>query len=384
MLQEIFLAKKSTVYFGKMRVPWSYLEKFAMAIQDETQTLLSPRRLKSERLSEIVRSLMRVLTGISSIAAIKDQFSNNSVTLEYLLIGTGHFEATCAVDKIYALLGLCLDTYGIYPDYSLTLGECLYTTWKAILTQTGCISVLGFLCTSFKPYTPFSTWIPVMDGCTVPGRTLVSPGMHGITCDFYRAAPKCIPTYIEFQDNDTTLVLRGLVCDSVHNIGDRFPWTTKNFMHNGPISLIPVISQAEEMISEWHGSYINGDTLQSAFWRTMTLDHEREGYYYESESKKRLSKPHAHIPPSTQNDTKLLIASMHYSYLWPPTLSLKKFFTTQGKYMGFCPPHTQKDDIVCVFLGAAVPFVLREVPNGRYEMIGQWYAKHHLLSSFHY
>jgi hypothetical protein len=50
-----------------------------------------------------------------------------------------------------------------------------------------------------------------------------------------------------------------------------------------------------------------------------------------------------------------------------------QFFTTDKGYTGRGPVDTQHGDIVCIFFGADVPFILRSVPNcdGRYYLIGE-------------
>jgi hypothetical protein len=41
--------------------------------------------------------------------------------------------------------------------------------------------------------------------------------------------------------------------------------------------------------------------------------------------------------------------------------------------MGLGPPLAESGDIVCVLLGAPVPFVLREYAQGKYFLIGECY-----------
>ena len=41
--------------------------------------------------------------------------------------------------------------------------------------------------------------------------------------------------------------------------------------------------------------------------------------------------------------------------------------------MGLCPEKARPEDIICVIFGLPVPFVLRPLPNGRYQLVGECY-----------
>ena len=45
-------------------------------------------------------------------------------------------------------------------------------------------------------------------------------------------------------------------------------------------------------------------------------------------------------------------------------------FRTQNGYVGLGPAHMMKGDIVCLILGARVPYVLRPDGNSRHQLVG--------------
>ncbi|KAE9380144.1 hypothetical protein N431DRAFT_459106 [Stipitochalara longipes BDJ] len=51
----------------------------------------------------------------------------------------------------------------------------------------------------------------------------------------------------------------------------------------------------------------------------------------------------------------------------------RRFFTTRNGLMGMAPPHVEVDDLVCVLLGARVPFLLRK-GDGFYTLVGEVYV----------
>jgi hypothetical protein len=52
----------------------------------------------------------------------------------------------------------------------------------------------------------------------------------------------------------------------------------------------------------------------------------------------------------------------------------RPFISAQG-YVGLAPAHLQPGDAICILYGATVPFVLRELPDGQYQLIGEAYVR---------
>ena len=42
--------------------------------------------------------------------------------------------------------------------------------------------------------------------------------------------------------------------------------------------------------------------------------------------------------------------------------------------MGLAPPETQDGGIACIFLGAPIPFILREEQD-HFKLVGEWYVQ---------
>jgi hypothetical protein len=51
----------------------------------------------------------------------------------------------------------------------------------------------------------------------------------------------------------------------------------------------------------------------------------------------------------------------------------RPFLSTKG-YVGLIPAHSEPGDLICIIFGAIVPFVLRKLQNGQYELIGEAYV----------
>ena len=52
----------------------------------------------------------------------------------------------------------------------------------------------------------------------------------------------------------------------------------------------------------------------------------------------------------------------------------RRFFRSEGGKYGWGPDQTREGDVICVLDGAPVPFVLRTVNDGCFEIIGDTYV----------
>jgi hypothetical protein len=55
-----------------------------------------------------------------------------------------------------------------------------------------------------------------------------------------------------------------------------------------------------------------------------------------------------------------------------PWIDRSPFISTQG-YVGLAPTHTLPGDVICLVLGAVLPFIFREGDGGRYQLVGEAY-----------
>jgi hypothetical protein len=57
----------------------------------------------------------------------------------------------------------------------------------------------------------------------------------------------------------------------------------------------------------------------------------------------------------------------------PDTPGRINFVLSKG-YLGFGPHRLEEEDLVCVFFGAEVPFILRKLSSGGYHFVGECYV----------
>jgi hypothetical protein len=66
--------------------------------------------------------------------------------------------------------------------------------------------------------------------------------------------------------------------------------------------------------------------------------------------------------------------SVSYFTILRGTATLRRGFVPSLGYLGLGPADTREGDIIAILFGADVPFILRKLPNGQYQVIGEAYA----------
>ena len=55
-------------------------------------------------------------------------------------------------------------------------------------------------------------------------------------------------------------------------------------------------------------------------------------------------------------------------------MDTRRIFSSQKGYLGVGPEEAREGDLICIFLGGEVPFVLRTDGHGHYRLIGECYV----------
>jgi hypothetical protein len=55
-------------------------------------------------------------------------------------------------------------------------------------------------------------------------------------------------------------------------------------------------------------------------------------------------------------------------------ISGRRIMATETGFIGLAPPNAKPTDIVCIFLGAPVPIILRPHSGGNYNLVGECYV----------
>ena len=60
----------------------------------------------------------------------------------------------------------------------------------------------------------------------------------------------------------------------------------------------------------------------------------------------------------------------------------RAFIVTQRRFLGFALQDVRPGDVVCVVRGSLKPLILRQLPHGRYELVGECYVHGIMDGSF--
>lgn len=315
-------------------------------------------------------------------------------------------DSTDLRDKVYAVLGLSDDDYGISIDYSQS-----WTT--AGLYRDVAIRFLskddGFCNCTFPncPWSPLSVLAdisldqPVRSPSWVPNWTAPQIGSlwyRSITAG-YRAAGTTRPNVTVLDDEDL-LRITGRLCDRVVFVSDVCPrhdyqnvqMTANTVNPFAPAEslnaqrLVPInrwITQASQLAQQCQRYQ---PFWREAFWRTIcantTVRHvistqttnpsfplpvdQSYGVYFDTFTRYISTLEVLLAQNAPPIAIRLALAPIDYDFntfliAFSYAAPTRRFFTTQSGYMGLGPQNTQAGDRVCIFDGGPVPMVLRPV-----------------------
>jgi hypothetical protein len=112
--------------------------------------------------------------------------------------------------------------------------------------------------------------------------------------------------------------------------------------------------------------------LHEAFWRTLVADSDPRT---QSGPKNYFEDPTLGKPADTDDIFNCPIYSEPYRTGFLNATIDRYFFETVAGWTGLGPLQMREDDMVCLFLGGRVPFVIRATEvKGEFELVGESYV----------
>ena len=380
-LQEIVLAHSATVYCGSKIQTWDSFEMVSIILlQPGIQSLLVRFSKAGSIGARLLRERLNRPFNINRIRS--DLASEAGMTLSGMVKRTINYLATDPRDRVYALFSTVTRDTALEINYNLSKRKVYTAALKAILQQDGNLSILSFITANESRDESLPSWVPDLSGDRkmIP----ISAAPDERVGRVYNASPphRTFPEgSIQFQDDNTVLVLAGVTVDTIKCLGATAPDMRFAQISNNPLSSM------KEAIYSWRSvledehflkNYITGCTKMEAFWRTITLDQKVQGYHpgyiaRQVDAARRLGNSDEWIPPPTPRDESRLLAALDDQGGGIGGCQFNRnFFTTTKGYMGLASPTAQGGDVICILAGAEVPYVLRAIDDGYYKMIGEW------------
>ena len=317
-----------------------------------------------------------------------------NLSLLSLLINSRSNGATDPRDKVYALLALANDdvSRGVQPDYSPE-----NTVAKAYAAVAQSYIALGFgpellyhagndhLITDLPSWVPdwshqtrstFNHKLYNCSGSSVPsvraiglqklqirGAVIDSIAYTGFACRYYSTDPSLDRLMVQRDESEDSLP----PVKTDHHMRQVVYATGKMFCENlcssdlytEPLDLVLGRTLAADCTRSGHRS-------DAAFLESWTAyrDYNDQSLQMEEMSKK--------IEPGSE-DNKLFQKAWSYEAAMQEVHKGRRICATKGGYFGIAPYDTEKEDVLVIFEGFAMPFVLRQ-KGEEYVLIGDAYV----------
>jgi hypothetical protein len=97
-------------------------------------------------------------------------------------------------------------------------------------------------------------------------------------------------------------------------------------------------------------------SVANAFWRTLLADQDFTAAGVVQRLGNEIARVSRIPPPSAEAEEAIYAA---WDMIRPSYLNMRTFFVTVDGYIGLCPLQTRPGDVIVLFLGGRIPFVLR-------------------------
>jgi hypothetical protein len=307
------------------------------------------------------------------------------MTLTSLLSRThisGKAEAKDDKDRIFALLGMASDTYGIKPDYS-PLKEChtIYTLAAGAIIASGEVDLLSFSQHQAKKL-EVPSWVPDWSA-----EILRPCGRLPWETSFSASGKRKFENNSSLETScEKEMKLSGCKVDVIETI--KTPWRpgpegcTKDA--NGISQYLDDIFTLCAMSNNKFKSseaeiYANTSDRSDAHIRIPIADQEQYGSGFNRRATKDCYQGHAELveelrrrKQGEQIEANTEVKSSYYNMMgWQ---RYRRPFLSSKGYVGLAPDHVQEGDLIVIFFGGKFPYIIRKTDDGRFIFIGEAYV----------
>lgn len=377
--QELALAKRTwspLIKVGEFSVHWIYLAGVTNYIP-----LCEWERFLSTAIWSRVNSMEKARGSLGT---------EEPMSMVKALSYTRYCDATDPRDKVFALYGLAKDgPQAIEVDYRKSI-RAVFTDVSKYLIENARDLVLLSMVQDANPDHNLPSWVPDWSLFFHADLLSVLDDQEPQNNERFKAA---IGARIRVQfdkENSDVLIVSGFGIGTIKGLG--------GLQQNATIEQWAGKSDAEKMsghsvlginqvCSEWFGMVLSiedglypatGESYMRAFARTIIADRDalqrraapnlygalEELLLYYEQTDQFTPELRAFAPRKVTEYKNAIAASAGH----------RRFFVDDGGLIGLAPSGALEDDTVALFLGAQVPFVIRERGDGKYQLIGECYV----------
>ncbi|QGI63959.1 hypothetical protein CEK26_007910 [Fusarium fujikuroi] len=399
IIQEFCLCPDTIFVCGSRTIPVDFVKFAVLLLQTAIGNMpqgdyehLQPREMPLERLSEVSSEPTARLFGCRS--RHQKHKDDELYTLLRRLFVELETNATVHCDRIFALLGLAADAekLGIQPNYEESTERILTQTARTLIEKSGRVDLLCYSQFPKLDELHLPSWVP-------DWRSNLSRSFYTINerMDKHLFAASGHDSVVEVvqdpSDNSDILGLRGYTVDVIEEVAEGDGWTDMSWDYE---RYLGYMAQIDEL---WQKSMCKSDSeltqlqKEEALWRVPIGD-----IYWTWEGDQQRAKPDVakfheqflqelklfgdmtRLAATGEDVSEKLVqweeehrgADTKHNYRESMRkMQGKRPFLTKVGYLGMGPMESRSGDVVVVFCGGRIPFVLRplEGSSGRDEFL---------------
>ncbi|KAH6717537.1 heterokaryon incompatibility protein-domain-containing protein [Leptodontidium sp. MPI-SDFR-AT-0119] len=395
ILQEYVLNQNVVMMCGTKTFPCELLPRIYAFHKMGMTPRIAVTDLRDEDAAGNDNKTLLNLASMASLRLKRLDGTAETMSLAKVLIKCHGLDSTDPRDKVYGILGLAsdADNIGIRVDYSISVTDLYINTAIHVLETCQNFELLS--CSLSNPKLTLPSWVP--DWSTSP------VAYCNIARDLFNAHAST-PASITINKEEQKLLTKGVLLDELIYVSNEiFPsmgaqpgrptlWPGQPF--NWILTHLSVVHRLRE--------HPYGDSITDAFWRTLITDQTHlssradQTYAYNFQAAIRVCCLNYALSmgiPRGYSDRDMLeladYASLGEDFDWEINddraifghdyLSMfqnmaghRSFAITKNGFMALVPSVCDAGDVVAVFGGGNVPFVLRGTgEEGQFKMIGE-------------
>ncbi|KAH9484582.1 Heterokaryon incompatibility protein 6, OR allele [Psilocybe cubensis] len=431
VIQEVLLSKNIIAKCGQHEIPFETFSRLAF------KEHLLRRRMRNDPTFEDKYKTSSRWTFIPPTIPFYRLLANWPFTRKELqaekgmgiweaIIATLSFSSTMPRDKVYGILGLCTssDREAIKVDYTQrkTDGQVYKEAVEYVIKSQNNLQPLQFVQARSRKSMDIPSWVPDLSSY---GFSQLS---GGFTASFFHASDKPatwerlihpilsrMPSPISVvskqlvslflraeelpnvgmcatvSDNSDILTVRGLLFDTV-SLADPAPQSNiyqqsdsiyldhlSRSTKEDELSLLEATIRWQRYVAAHkENPYGTPAARYRAFWKTLignrfrgehglVLPPKEANISYEVLTKRRP------VPAGLSYHSPLFLEMGLFQARMAIVSSERSFIITERGFLGMAPDNSKPGDVVCIFQGGEVPFVLRPRENNQWELIGECY-----------
>jgi hypothetical protein len=287
-------------------------------------------------------------------------------------------KATNPRDKIYGLYGIAaVRDPKMAPDYNKSVQQVYIEVARHLMTTNRSLDLLSDAGITYEDrLSSLPSWVPNLNVDRNP--RLGSPSEMA-----YHAGGNTSPVF-HWKKGANDLIMRGYLLDTVTHQTSYFDYTPEGFR---PARLLRDYFSQVAVLLIRQGFDLEDTAVQDSLMRTMVADRDLDDKPLHSDFPTLFAsfveyQRHPELyeegfsylgvkgaDPAKDEKFGIAMCARQYTLPMESCLPRRRFCLTKGGRMGIVPTGTQVGDVIAIFHGTTVPFVLRKVSGSRSDVL---------------